>query len=95
MLGTGKLQVKLGQSQPTVKCKYYLYFELSISELEGYSQEKILKSVNHPKHSAQSKFTDVELVDIQNELDSKIRDTPPNQIINADEMGMSRGSWTA
>ena len=51
--------------------------------------------MNHPKHSAQSKFTDVELVDIQNELDSKIQDTPPNQIINADEMGMSRGSWTA
>ena len=47
------------------------------------------------QNSAQNKYSEAELIDIQNELDDKIRSTAPNRVINADEMGMLRGSWTA
>ena len=46
------------------------------------------------QNSAQSKYSEAELIDIQNELDDIIRPTRPNRIINADEMGMLRVSWT-
>ena len=42
--------------------------------------------------SAQKKFSEAELLDIQNELDAKIENTPANRIINADEMGMTTNS---
>ena len=35
------------------------------------------------QESAQKKFTDAELLDIQSELDEKIKNTPANRIINS------------
>ena len=34
-------------------------------------------------NSAQKKFSDSEIIDIQNELESKIQNTAPNRVINA------------
>ena len=39
--------------------------------------------------SAQKKYTESEIIDIQTELDEKIKHTPPNRVLNADEMGIT------